>query len=87
MDPLSFAASIIALLQAAQVTAQVIEKLCRYFDAPEIILQLLNEVRSFNFQNGCHGSCSYFIGIRLSNCPCFGARDNETARRAVSRSG
>ena len=44
MDPLSFGASIIAILGAAATAGQTMEKLCSLRHAPDDLIALINEV-------------------------------------------
>ena len=51
MDPLSTAASVLAVLSAAGATAQGLEKLWALKDAPQDLLAIMNEVsRSFSLE-------------------------------------
>jgi hypothetical protein len=52
MDPLSIAASILAVVSAAQTAAEVVKKLVALRHVPDQILQLNNEISPLYLDNG-----------------------------------
>ena len=82
MDPLSIAASVIAVLQAAGATGSILQKLIELGHADEEFLLFVNEV---TLSRGCYNFNGRLIFIQVSNLQTALTAVDATLRRAAER--